>query len=595
MGHQVGTATRRSVLGAIAGATATGGCLQRSRNLANRRSGEQVSLTIKTVPADEDRVATLIARSLASNLTAAGIAVEVVPMREDELRRDVLINHAFDAYVGRYPGRHDPDFLRPLLHSGFGGDPGWQNPFGFTDLTLDEYLIEQRTRPRTDRRRVVADIQREFARQQPFTIVGFQDEIRAVRPDRFAGFGEFSMGDPLGYIALRRRGADGSDAGNRDGRLRVTVTDDRVTRNFNPVAVEFRNRGTFSGLVYDPLARRYDGAVRPWLAREWSWDVESGATTATVRLREDLRWHDGRPLTAADVAFTYRFLTDTTLGKQEVPVPAPRFRGRVSLVEAVEPLGERRLRFEFGETAPEVATRAFTVPVLPADVWEPKATEVDLVGLDLFEGVTEALVWENPDPVGSGVLQFGRSVAGELLILERFEDHFLHRDPPGRLQERFGGVAFEEMAARVLPSDAAGVGLLDAGEADATASSVDPQVVRRVGRSSGVKLLVDPSDTFYHVGFNTREGQLGNQLFRRGIARLIDKTTIAGEIADGYLRPAAVPLADDGWVPSDLRWKGVDPEVPFVRADGEFDAAAARDIFREAGYQYSDEGELLEQ
>lgn len=595
MGRQQETTTRRSILGAMAGATVTGGCVQRSRNLANRQTGEQVSLTIKTVPADEDRVAALIARSLVSNLTAAGIAAEIVPMREDEFRRDVLINHAFDIYIGLYPERHDPDFLRPLLHSSFGGGSGWQNPFGFTDLALDEYLIDQRKRPVSPRRAIVSDIQREFARQQPFTIVGFQDEIRAARTDRFAGPAEVSLGDPLGYIALRRRKADGSVIEGGDGRLRVLITDDRVTRNFNPIAVEFRNRGTFSGLVYDSLARRYGGGVRPWLAREWSWDAKGGETTATVRLREDLRWHDGTPLTATDVAFTYRFLADSTLGERETPVPAPRFHGRVSLVETVEPLGERRLRIGFGETAPEVAARAFTVPVLPADVWEPKATQVDFVGLDLFEGVTEALVWENPDPIGSGVLQVTRSVAGELLVLERFEDHFLHRNPPEELREQFDGVAFQEMAVRVVPSDAAAIGLLEADEADAIASSVDPEVVPRIGRSPGVQLLVNPSGAFYHVGFNARGRELSNQRFRRAVGKLVDKSTIAENISGGYLRPATVPLADETWVPSDLRWEGTDPEVPFAGSGGEVDVTAARDAFREAGYRYSDGGELLQQ
>lgn len=593
-------ATRRAVLGGAAGVAASlsSGCAQRARSLLNRQSGKQISLTIKTVPADEDRAATRIARLLATYLTAVGIEPEVVLMREDELLRDVLVNHTFDVYVGRYPEHHDPDFLRPLLHSRFNGEPGWQNPSGFTDLTIDELLTEQRRLKGAIRRSVVFDLQRGFARQQPSTVIGFPDEIRAARSDRFDGWATFPLRDPLSYVMLRRSRSDAVTSGrgvdDEPQRLVVTITDDRVTKNFNPIAVEFRNRGTFVGLLYDSLARRYDGAVRPWLARDWSWDTGEDGTAATVSLRADLRWHDGNPLTAADVAFTYRFLADTTLGERDTSVPAPRFRGRVSLVEAVEPLDDRTLRFEFAETTREVAVRAFTVPLLPTHEWEPKAREPSLVGLELFDGVTEALVWANPEPIGSGVLQFERSIPEEILVLDRFDDHWLDRDPPEGLEGRIdGGPAFQELVARVVPSDAAAVELIATGEADATASTVDPSVVPRIGRSAELQLLVDPSRSFYHVGFNTRRGVLSNQRFRRAIARLLDKRAVADEIFEGYLAPAAVPLAGSEWTPSDLRWEGKDPEVPFIGTQGELDVAAARAVFRDAGYRYDDDGNLL--
>lgn len=590
--------TRRAVLRGVATAAAalTGGCVQRARKLLDRQTGTQVSLTIKTVPADEDRAATEIARTLRANLAAVGVDADIVLMREEELYRDVLINHKFDIYVARYPDTDDPDALRPLFHSEFGEEPGWQNPFGFTELTVDELLAEQRRQEGSDRRSTVFALQRNVARQQPLAVVGHPDEIQAVRTARFEGVARHFLRDPVDYMRVSVGRADDSsrDAGDEPSRrLRVTITDDRVTKNFNPIAVEFRNRGTFTGLLYDPLARRYDGAVYPWLARDWSWKVDGDETAAMVTLREDLRWHDGTSLTATDVAFTYRFLTDTTLGGEERPVPAPRFRGRTSLVESVERVDDRTLRFGFAQTAPEVAVRAFTVPVLPEAEWKPKATKAEFVGLDLFDGVTEALVWDNPEPVGSGVVQFERSVAEELLVCRRFNGHFLNRAEPEASHEFGGGLAFEELSVRVTPSDAAAVALLAAGEADATASNVDPSVVPRIGRSDDLQLLVTPSRSFYHVGFNTRRGVLSNQRFRRAVTRLLDKGALAGEVFDGYLTPAAVPVSPRRWVPSDLRWNGGDPEVPFVGTGGTLDTAAAKELFRTAGYQYSDDGTLL--
>src|SRR5688572_10700290 len=70
----------------------------------------------------------------------------------------------------------------------------------------------------------------------------------------------------------------------------------------------FESGYAFMSLVYDTLAWRDErGIARPWLARSISRDVTG--RRVFVRLRPEIRWHDGRPLTAADVAFTYGFMS----------------------------------------------------------------------------------------------------------------------------------------------------------------------------------------------------------------------------------------------------------------------------------------------
>jgi peptide/nickel transport system substrate-binding protein len=584
------TMTRRGALGLAAGlATASGGCLQRTRSLFGRGSARQLSLSIKTVPADSNRAATRIARRLGEHLAAAGMDVSVVLETEDELRRSVLINHDFDLYVAQYPDHNDPDFLRPLLHSVFVDEPGWQNPFGFVDLDVDDLLDRQRTSEGTARQRAVAELLRTIAANQPFTVIGYPDEVRATRTDRYEGWRSPGLASSIGYLSLRRSG----DATGDGERLNVTITDERVTRNFNPIAVEFRNQGTITGLLYDPLARRSTDGLLPWVAEEWDWAAAGdGRTTARVRLRTDLAWHDGHPLTAEDVAFTYVFLQDTSLGEGSVPAPAPRFRGRVSLIESVEAVDERTVRFDFGDTSPAVAVRTFTVPILPEHEWRPQSSPAAIAGLDLFEGVTEALIWDNPDPVGSGVLRFERSIVDESLTLRRFDDHFLARG--GGPADRFdGGIAFEELTARVAPSDEAAVGLVAAGEADGTASSVGPHVVPTIGRNEDVQLVVTPSRSFYHVGFNVRREPLGNPRFRRAVSRLIDKRYTADTVFDGYAMPSASPMDRTDWTPSDLRWIDEDPTTPFVGTAGELDVPAAKELFREIGYEYDNDDRLV--
>ena len=577
-------------VGAGLAAAGTAGCAQQLGTILGTEGPGQLSLTIKTVPADADPVSTRIARRLVKHLEAVGVdaRVELQPARE--LRKDTLLAREFDIYVGRSPERTEPDFLRPLLHSVFDGEFGWQNPFSFTDITVDDLLAAQREAAGTERRQLVDDLQREIASKQPFGVVAVPDDIWAARTDRFEGWNRYPPTDPLSYIALGL--VDETDATT----LRVTTTNDAPTRNLNPLAVQHRNRSPFTGLLYDPLARRVDGEMTPWLAQDWSWSPNVGPTICTVVLRPDLEWHDGEPVTADDVAFTYRFLNDTLLGTGEAPVPSPRFRGCASLVDSVTVRDERTLRLRCPDTSPEVGSRTLTVPILPAHRWRERGVETTAPWTDEGERVSEALLWPNTAPVGSGVVQFDGRADGESLVLTRYDDHFLHRqatpEMPGALSS---GVPFDRLSVRIVPSDHAAVQLLSADEADATAMRIAPETIPRVGEDDGLELHVEDGNEFYHIGFNTQRPPLGNPHVRRAIVRLLDKPHIVESVFDGYASPATTPLAGTRWAPTDLIWDGSDPEVPFVGDEGELDETRARQLFSEAGLEYSDEGRLLDQ
>jgi len=573
---------RRGLLAVLAAGASTG-CLQRARSLVNRRSPEQVAVTIKTVPADDDEACVEIARHLQEHMQAVGIDATIEPQAESAFLRDVLLNNDFDVYVGRFPPRSDPDFLRATLHSEFVPEPGWQNPFGLSDLDLDELLTAQRRAAGSARRTTVDRLATSVARTRPFSVVCFPREATLVRTDRFEGWPAGGHLSSLDYLAPERR-ADGTTS---PPRLTVAYTDTRITRNLNPIAVEYRRRGTITGLLYDSLARRVDGTIRPWLATDVTWDTEEG-TTATVSLRE-ARWHDGDAVTAADVAFTYRFFDDTTLGEGDVIVPAPRFRGRTSLVESITARDEHTVRLSFGETSRAVAERALTVPILPAHVWESRTGSVDLAGVDVARAITEALVWPNAEPVGGGPLTFASRTPDERLVLARFDDHFLTRNPPAWFEHT---PSFDELVVRVAPSEEAAMELVAEGTADAIGTPVRPATIGDGPAEESVTVRVDTPRSFYHVGFNTRREPFGNVRFRRLLSRLLDPASIVESVFDGAARPAATPLAGTAWAPGTLDWNGSDPVVPFLGSDGELNRSAARDAFREAGFRY-DDGRLV--
>lgn len=586
-----GGISRRDLLGAVAGvgAGASAGCLQDVGGLLGGSAPGQLSLTVKTMPADADTVATMIGRRLVKHLRTAGVDAKLELQPPIELRRDVLINGSFELYIGRYPDREDPDFLRPLLHSVFGGEGGWQNPFEFTDIKIDKLLTAQEAATGTQRKLTVNELQREIASKQPFGVIGFPDEIWGARTDRYLGWEHYPPTNPICYVAL------GTRDGVRNDDLRVTTTDAAPTKNLNPLAVQQRSRDIFTGLLYDRIGRRVNGEITPWLAEDVRWDRRDGTTVGEVRLRDDLRWHDGEALTAEDVAFTYRFLEDTLLGNGDAPAPSLRFRGRASLVDDVDVETDRTLTLRCPDASPEVARRALDVPVLPAHIWVEHAVKASVAWSNGSTTLTQAMVWPNTQPVGSGPVQFEGRAKGESLVLTRYDDHFLHRDTANGLPSLLAdGVPFDRLSVRITPSDQAAIQLMSADEADATAMRISPGTVPRIGEDDSLTLHVEPGRSFYHIGFNTRQEPLGNPHVRRAIIQLLDKENIVHNIFDGYARPAASPMSGTGWLAPSLTWDGSDPEVPFAGEDGTLDESQARDLFREAGLEYSDEGRLLD-
>jgi len=635
--------SRRRALAGFGAVAASGGCLGRSRNLAGRGTTSQLTLQIDAVPADRDPNAIRIARHLAENLKTVGVDARINTLDRTTLWRKVLINQNFDAYVGQFlePKPFDPDAMYALTHSRFAPEVGRQNPFGFADLNGVDEELERQRRAEPDRREAVADLQRSLTELQPFTVVAFPDPLTAIREERFEGW---SQGQPLtvsGLLSLDRTdAADGSTGGggsadgggSTDGgeflddggnataaaeelfagddaeasaTLRLVTTDSGITENWNPIAAEYRRQGTFTSLLYDRLVVIDSGDVVPWLATDWE---RVGPETVEVSLR-DATWHDGEPLTADDVAFTYEFLRDTSMGSMETPVPTPRFRGRSSVVESALAVDDRTVRLGVENVNRAVVVRALRVPILPAHVWSDRTEAATIAGFEFDAETTEALVSPNEDPVGSGPIRFVEATAEESAVFERNPDHFLVRaetggdgasaDAAAGVPERFRGKpAFDRLEVGVVPSDIAAVQMVGDGFADATVSTLGPDAIPRIGREADARLVTGRSGAFYHVGYNVRRAPLSNPRFRGVLASLIDKESLVEEAFDGYAEPASSPLAaSPSWVPDGLRWdeRSVDPVHPFAgdAGTGSLDAERARDLLRDAGYRFDDEGRLL--
>src|SRR5260370_20498112 len=99
-----------------------------------------------------------------------------------------------------------------------------------------------------------------------------------------------------------------------------------------------------------------DEDFQPRLAERWEWDAP---TTLVFHLDARARWQDGRPVTAADVAFTYDAYTDQTV--------ASPFRPNLRQIAAVTTLDSLTVVFRFRQRYPEMFYDAvYQLRVLPS-------------------------------------------------------------------------------------------------------------------------------------------------------------------------------------------------------------------------------------
>jgi peptide/nickel transport system substrate-binding protein len=142
---------------------------------------------------------------------------------------------------------------------------------------------------------------------------------------------------------------------------RLTIADDRGDHGL-PTPFTHAPNGVgyaLTTLVFDTLVwRDQEGKTIPALAR--SWGKNRDGDVFEFALRTDASWHDGRPVTAADVAFTFDYF------KRH---PHPFFD--VAAVRDVEDLGNGRIRIRLNRRYMLFVDQlAGSVPILPKHIYE---------------------------------------------------------------------------------------------------------------------------------------------------------------------------------------------------------------------------------
>jgi len=333
---------------------------------------------------------------------------------------------------------------------------------------------------------------------------------------------------------------------------RLVIAADSEPRNLNPAVVASNGVFFISSKVVEPLAEAsFEGAdgLAPRLAT--SWEGSADGLSVTFKLREGVTWHDGKPFTSADVAFSALQLWK----------PLQNL-GRVVFkdLETVETPDEHTATFRFGKPTPFQLVRnalpALT-SVVPKHVYEQGKIEENAA---------------NTAPVGTGPFRFTEHKPGEYYLLKR-NDAYWNKDQP----------LIDEIVYRVLPDRAAAAGALEADEIQLAAFSAVPLAdLERISKVDGIEVITKGYEALTYqlvVEINHRRKELADLKVRQAVAHAIDKDFVVKTIFLGYAATATGPVPKN-----DKQFYTAD--VPVYA----FDVAKANALLDEAGYKRGADG-----
>lgn len=327
---------------------------------------------------------------------------------------------------------------------------------------------------------------------------------------------------------------------------RLIVAADSEQKNLNPAIVASNGVFFIASKVIEPLAEAsFDGAngLAPRLATAWQGSADG--FSATFSLRRGVTWHDGKPFTSADVAFS----------ALQVWKPLQNL-GRLVFANlaAVDTPDEHTAVFRFSKPTPfQLIRNALPVvtSVLPRHVYEGTGIATNPANIRL---------------IGTGPFTFAEYRPGEYYRLRRNPAYWGEGLPK-----------LDEIIFRILPDRAGAASALEANEIQLAAFSQVPlSDLARISKVNGIAVYAKGYEALTYqlvVEINHRRKELADLKVRQAIAHAIDKNFVVKTIFLGYAKPST------GIIPQDAT-EFYDPNVQTYA----FDVAKANALLDEAGH-----------
>jgi peptide/nickel transport system substrate-binding protein len=354
--------------------------------------------------------------------------------------------------------------------------------------------------------------------------------------------------------------------------LRIGVTQTATDTGLNPFLATAGADYRLITDIYDLLIE-FGPDLKPAPGLAESWETSEDGLTWTYKIREGATWHDGEPVTAEDVVFTFEYIRNSQNPEYTGPAapdgndlddgdaettpaepdgdadnPITLFDNALDLdagfsetrIESIEAPDAQTVVIETSE--PLIIMSQIFIPIVPKHIWETityASAANDYANYDQAEGL----------PVGSGPFILKEFKPDEFIRLEANQDYWAGAPRLGEVLYQY----FENDEAAVASLQSGGVDMLDA---------VPPTLVETLEGDPNVEVVRSPSTDFAELGFNSwnptperfaeegcadcpkgpTTGSLGDPWITRpevraALAQLLDKQELVDRALNGFGTP----------------------------------------------------------
>ncbi len=254
-------------------------------------------------------------------------------------------------------------------------------------------------------------------------------------------------------------------------------------------------------LLQDP----WSGAIGPRLAEKWQADAQA----VTLHLRAGVSWHDGKPFSSADVAYT--------LGRARDPKVGADQRADLEPISAIETPDAQTVVLKLGKPAPYLKQALAHISIIPKHAYE---------GKDLRRAEASRA------PVGTGPFKFVEWKPGEQIVIARHDGYWGQK------------ANLERVVFKIARDKQVAWELYKRGELDVMWKLPTVRTAAETAgdaRLAGHHMLVWTPRAYFFAVYNTRRGPLADARVRRALTHLIDRDRFIKIAFDGHARMVTGP------------------------------------------------------
>jgi peptide/nickel transport system substrate-binding protein len=466
---------------------------------SNAAPEEREELSFEMWTLDWDTISVDAGDVIEQMVRQIGIELKALPLSEEVMYDNFDLEHTYEVYEMSFGFSPYPIHMHDQFHSEEIVDYG-DNYAGYSNAEYDA-LIDQSNREMDfdTRTQLLWQAQEIIMKDLPLIPLFTSDDVHAIRKE-WTGYhcmpgGIFNYFNRLTTIDLQHEDQEyGAD---------FVMAYPSFIDHYNPIAADDGRSLLAMSMVFDALVSYDDDMnIIPWLATDW--EISTDGLTITFNLVQNAKWHDGEPLTAEDVKFTFDFYKE-----QEIPYDT----ALMNRVESVETDGDYTVILHMTEPYAWALNDIEDVPIVPKHIWEGKAWDWPV----------------HPDamPIGSGPFMWDSYVDGEWIMLVANPDFWIEGKP------HLGSYII-----RVISESSARFLAMKTGEADSERYELDVGFIDSVARDPAFAPLEDTwcvGMWYYVIDFNQRtDPALQDPVVKRAIAYAIDKERLNDIVRLGY-------------------------------------------------------------